>query len=79
MITHEEDYITGFNPEAVTLQDCIDNYEKKNRVAIISNGKCVGFVKEIGTGAGFELNRRSIEVIQRINAGRTSGVCAVTG
>lgn len=79
MITHAEDYITGFNPEAVTIQDCIDNYEKKNRVVVISNGKCVGFVKEIGTSAEFELNRRSVEVIQRIKAGRAGGIFAVTG
>ncbi len=78
MITHAEDYLTGYNPEAVTLQDCIDNYEKKNRVAVISNGKCVGFVREFGVNAEYEINRRSVEVIQRINAGYTGGIFAVT-
>lgn len=34
------------NYENVTIQDCLDNYEKKERVTIIENGQVVDFRKE---------------------------------
>ena len=34
------------NLEAVTVQDCIDNYQLKGRVAIINDGKLQGFKEE---------------------------------
>lgn len=32
-----------YNNDAVTLQDCIDMYEKKGYTAILNDGKLVGF------------------------------------
>jgi len=34
------------NYESVTLQDCIDNFEKKGKTALIENGQVVEFRKE---------------------------------
>lgn len=34
------------NLEAITIQDCLDMYEKKNQVAIINDGKVIGFITE---------------------------------
>lgn len=34
------------NLEEITVQDCIDMYEKKRRYAIIENGKVTGFRNE---------------------------------
>lgn len=34
------------NPEAVTIQDCIDMSEKRGKSAIINDGKVVGFESE---------------------------------
>lgn len=31
------------NYEAVTIQDCIDNYEKRSKSAVIKAGQVVGF------------------------------------
>ena len=31
------------NMEAITLQDCIDNYEKKDQAAVINDGQVRGF------------------------------------
>ena len=31
------------NYEAVTIQDCIDNYEKRSKSAIINDGQVVEF------------------------------------
>lgn len=33
------------NEKVITVQDCIDMYEKKNKVTVIDGGKVVGFVK----------------------------------
>lgn len=42
------------NLEAVTIQDCIDMYEKKGLCAIINSGKVVGFEKEEQEKNGIE-------------------------
>ena len=34
------------NKEAITIQDCLDNYEKKNRCAILNDGQVVDFERE---------------------------------
>ncbi len=34
------------NLETITLQDCIDMYEKKDKATIINDGKVVDFVSE---------------------------------
>lgn len=31
------------NMEAITLQDCIDNYEKKDQATVINDGQVLGF------------------------------------
>ena len=31
------------NMEAITLQDCIDNYEKKDQAVVINDGQVLGF------------------------------------
>lgn len=31
------------NMETITLQDCIDNYEKKDQAAVINDGQVLGF------------------------------------
>ena len=31
------------NMETITLQDCIDNYEKKDQAAHINDGQVLGF------------------------------------
>lgn len=31
------------NYDAISVQDCIDMYEKKDKTTIINNGKVVGF------------------------------------
>lgn len=31
------------NYEAVTVQDCIDNYEKRNKSVVIKDGQVIGF------------------------------------
>lgn len=35
--------IPAYNADAVTLQDCIDNYDKKGFIVILENGVCSGF------------------------------------
>jgi hypothetical protein len=35
------------NYEIVTIQDCLDMYEKKGQAAIIENGQVTGFGKEV--------------------------------
>ena len=37
---------TGINLDNVTLEDCIDLYDKKDTYTIIGNGKVVGFCRE---------------------------------
>lgn len=32
------------NEKVITVQDCIDMFEKKNRYTVIDGGKIVGFV-----------------------------------
>lgn len=34
------------NLEAITIQDCIDMYEKKGQSIIINDGKVFGFISE---------------------------------
>lgn len=34
------------NLEVITIQDCIDMYEKKGQATIINDGKVVGFISE---------------------------------
>lgn len=34
------------NLSEVTLQDCIDNFEKKGKAAILEDGELKGFVSE---------------------------------
>lgn len=34
------------NKEAITIQDCLDNFEKKNRRAILNDGQVVDFERE---------------------------------
>lgn len=33
------------NYEAITLQDCIDNFEKRGRAAVIEDGKISYFIE----------------------------------
>ncbi|WP_281532075.1 hypothetical protein [Anaerocolumna aminovalerica] len=34
------------NNEVITIQDCLDMYEKKNRVTVLGNGQVVSFSRE---------------------------------
>ncbi|WP_313133756.1 hypothetical protein [Anaerocolumna sp.] len=34
------------NNEVITIQDCLDMYEKKNRVAVLQSGQVVAFRRE---------------------------------
>lgn len=34
------------NEKEITVQDCIDMYEKKDMVTVIDSGRVVGFVKK---------------------------------
>ena len=34
------------NIEKITIQDCLDMYEKKRQAVILENGQVVGFAKE---------------------------------
>lgn len=34
------------NKEIITIQDCIDMYDKKNQAVILNDGKVIDFVKE---------------------------------
>lgn len=34
------------NFKTVTVQDCIENYEMKDKVAIINDGHVIDFIKE---------------------------------
>lgn len=34
------------NETEITVQDCIDMYEKKDMVTVIDSGRVVGFVKK---------------------------------
>lgn len=40
------DYDTVIELDHVTLEDCIDLYEKKNMSTIINDGHIINFVKE---------------------------------
>lgn len=39
----------NINFEAVTLEDCIDMYEKRGMVSVVSAGLVTGFAKEEST------------------------------
>lgn len=32
--------------EYITIEDCIDMYEKKDMAAVINDGQVIGFIKE---------------------------------
>jgi hypothetical protein len=34
------------NNDAITIQDCLDNYYKKSKAAVINDGQVLEFVKE---------------------------------
>lgn len=34
------------NYEAITIEDCEDNYELKHKAVILNDGKIMGFMKE---------------------------------
>ena len=34
------------NREVITIEDCLDMYEKKGKITVIKNGQVVGFKKE---------------------------------
>ena len=40
------DYDAVIELDEVTLEDCIDLYEKKDIVTVINNGRIINFVKE---------------------------------
>ena len=40
------DYSTIMELDNITIQDCIDMYNMKSLIAIINDGKVVGFEKE---------------------------------
>ena len=40
------DYSTVIELDNITIQECIDMYNMKNMIAIINDGKVVGFKKE---------------------------------
>lgn len=35
------------NYESVTIQDCIDNFEKRSKTVVINDGQIIEFVKEV--------------------------------
>lgn len=35
------------NNENITIQDCLDNFEKKGKVAVIENGQVIEFRREV--------------------------------
>lgn len=41
------------NMEAITLQDCIENYEMKGQAAIINDGQVLGFEQVEENESGF--------------------------
>lgn len=80
MITPKEDYsMERFDPETVTVQDCLDNYYMKGLATVVSNGEIRGFVKEIGECAENRTKRRGVGTVQRFTAGVAGGILAVTG
>lgn len=34
------------NPETATIEDCIENFRRKGRCAILNDGKLIGFEQE---------------------------------
>ena len=34
------------NKDIITIQDCIDMYDKKNQAVILNDGKVIDFIKE---------------------------------
>ncbi len=34
------------NSETVTIEDCLDNYEKKSKATVINDGQVIGFIRE---------------------------------
>lgn len=41
------DYSKFIDLDNVTLEDCLDLYEKKNKVTIINDGRIITFVEEL--------------------------------
>lgn len=35
------------NKENITIQDCLDMYEKKRYITVIENGQIITFIKEV--------------------------------
>lgn len=42
----EKNMNAQINPEAITIQDCLDNYQMKKMAAIINDGQVIDFKKE---------------------------------
>lgn len=42
----KKDQVEIMEYENITIEDCIDNYEKKRKAAVIHNGQIKEFVKE---------------------------------
>lgn len=40
------------NHEAITIDDCLDMYQKKGQATVIHNGHVIGFIKEGGEHSG---------------------------
>lgn len=34
------------NYETITIQDCLDNFEKKGKTVVLDNGQVTDFIKE---------------------------------
>lgn len=51
------------NTNAITLQDCIDLFEKKRRYTIINDGKIIGFTEDL---------MREASILEDGNKGRTA-------
>ena len=43
MTVESKERTRTMNLQVVTVQDCIDNYEKKNKVAVINDGEIICF------------------------------------
>lgn len=42
---NEKQEVLGYNPDIVTLEDCLDNYELKGEEVVLNDGKVVEFIK----------------------------------
>lgn len=45
-----ESEVTGMDLNRVTIQDCIDMFEKKNKYAVLSDGQIIGFEEDDQNG-----------------------------